>query len=144
MKCGPLGAAVVSDELSSLTSSASCWATVEITNINVSGEALHCHGKKNWRITVILPAISSVKYHQKLYQQCYRENLKDTGNFPLTTSFSPNSSDHNITLSVIWFSNLSYRTGIFVLLINNSLPHTEIWHWVEGEEWEEKGIFQRQ
>lgn len=44
--CGPLGAAVVSDELRSFTSSASCCATVEIPNINVSGEVLSCHRKK--------------------------------------------------------------------------------------------------
>lgn len=46
--CGPLGAAEVSDELRSFTSSASCCATVEIANINMSGEALHYHGRKNF------------------------------------------------------------------------------------------------
>lgn len=62
-------------------------------------------------------------------------------NFPLLPHFPPNSSDQNITLSVIWFSNLSYRTSIFVLLINNSVPHPEIWDWVGGKSGKRKEFF---
>lgn len=46
MICGPFGAAVLSDELRSFTSSASCCATVKTTNINVSGEDLLVKRKK--------------------------------------------------------------------------------------------------
>lgn len=53
MICGPFGAAVLSDELRSFTSSASCCATVKTTNINVSGEDLHGQEKKNvqWQLS---------------------------------------------------------------------------------------------
>lgn len=68
MICGPFGAAALSDELRSFTSSASCCATVKTTNINVSGEDLHGQEKKKCSVTtIILPDMSSVKHHQNLY-----------------------------------------------------------------------------
>lgn len=118
---------MVSDELRSLTSSASCCATVEITNINVSGEALHCHGKKTLK--------DRSHFASHVFSQTPSETVpvvlqgkpeNDMKFSPCYPFFSSNSSDQNISILLSVFSSLSYRTGIFVLLMNNSVPHAEI------------------